>query len=111
MANKGGKSGARPDVASLSGIIIAFGGIVGGLILEGGKIADVSQVTAGIIVLGGTLGAVMLTTPLSILIKAIRKLTAVFFEESQDPSHVIEEIITYATRARKNGIVSLDAEL
>jgi len=29
MANKGGKSGARPDVASLSGIIIAFGGIVG----------------------------------------------------------------------------------
>ena len=105
MADKVGKKGGRPDIGSLGGILISVAGILGGLILEGGKIADVSQITAGIIVLGGTLGAVMLTSPLSVLIKAIRKLTAVFFEESQDPSHVIEEIITYATRARKNGIV------
>src|SRR5205807_743161 len=111
MANKGGKSGARPDVASLSGIIIAFGGIVGGLILEGGKIADITQVTAGIIVIGGTLGAVMLTTPLSVLVGAAKKLSAVFFQKSHDPSHIIEEIIGYATRARKNGIGSLESEL
>jgi len=111
MADKVGKKGGRPDIGSLGGILISVAGILGGLILEGGKIADVSQITAGIIVLGGTLGAVMLTSPLSVLIKAIRKLSAVFFEESQDPSHVIEEIITYATRARKNGIVSLEAEL
>ena len=84
MANKGGKSGSRPDVASLSGIIIAFGGIVGGLILEGGKIADISQVTAAIIVIGGTLGAVMLTTPLSVLIGAAKKLSAVFFQKSHE---------------------------
>jgi len=111
MADKAGKKGGRPDIGSLGGILISVAGVLGGLILEGGKIADVSQITAGIIVFGGTLGAVMLTTPLSVLIKAIRKLTAVFFEESQDPSHVIEEIITYATRARKNGIVSLETEL
>ena len=110
-AGKTGKKGGRPDIGSLGGILISVAGILGGLVLEGGKIADVSQITAGIIVLGGTLGAVMLTTPLSVLIKAIRKLSAVFFEESQDPSHVIEEIITYATRARKNGIVSLETEL
>jgi len=111
MADKAGKKGGRPDIGSLGGILISVAGILGGLVLEGGKIADVSQITAGIIVLGGTLGAVMLTSPLSCLIKAIRKLSAVFFEESQDPSHVIEEIITYATRARKNGIVSLETEL
>src|SRR5437879_12714571 len=86
MANKGGKSGARPDVASLSGILIAFGGIVGGLLLEGGKISDISQVTAGIIVIGGTLGAVMLTTPLSVLIGAVKQRSAVFFEKSHNPT-------------------------
>jgi len=68
-------------------------------------------VTAGIIVIGGTLGAVMLTTPLSVLIGAAKKLSAVFFQKSHDPSHIIEEIIGYATRARKNGIVSLESEL
>src|SRR5258706_12362023 len=112
MAAKAGKGGgSKPDIASIAGILIAFGGIVGGLLLEGGKISDVSEVTAAIIVLGGTLGAVMLTTPLSVLIGAVKKLSAVFMEKSHNPSHVIEEIIGYATRARKNGIVSLETEL
>jgi len=112
MAAKAGKGGGgKPDFASIAGILIAFGGIVGGLLLEGGKISDISQVTAGIIVIGGTLGAVMLTTPLSVLIGAVKQLGAVFFEKSHNPSQVIEEIIGYATRARKNGIVSLESEL
>jgi len=41
------------------GIVLAMGGILGGLLLEGGKIKDVSQFTAALIVLGGTFGAVM----------------------------------------------------
>jgi chemotaxis protein MotA len=44
--------GGKPDLASLGGLILAFGGILGGLVMEGGKVRDVSQVTAAIIVLG-----------------------------------------------------------
>jgi chemotaxis protein MotA len=109
----GGKSkggGTKPDLASWGGLLLASAGIIGGLILEGGKIQDISQVTAGMIVLGGTLGAVMVTTPLSVLLSAARKLKLVFFEQAQTPDVVIEEIITYATKARKNGIVSLEQD-
>src|SRR5512134_121536 len=106
--SKGGRT--KPDLASWGGLLLASTGIIGGLVLEGGTIQDISQVTAGMIVLGGTLGAVMVTTPLSVLMSAARKLKLVFFEQAQTPDAVIEEIITYATKARKNGIVSLEQE-
>jgi chemotaxis protein MotA len=106
--SKGG--GMKPDLASWGGLLLAAAGIIGGLLLEGGKIQDISQVTAGMIVLGGTLGAVMVTTPLSVLLSAAGKLKLVFFEQAQTPDAVTEEIITYATKARKNGIVSLEQD-
>jgi chemotaxis protein MotA len=79
--------------------------------MEGGKVSDVTQITAGIIVLGGTLGAVMMTCPLSALQGAFKGLKSVFFEEVVDPAASIEEIIGYATKARKNSIISLEADL
>jgi chemotaxis protein MotA len=114
MAGKAGakkKSAAKkPDLTTCCGLVLALGGIIGGLILEGGKVQDVSQVTAAIIVLGGTIGAVMVTSPTSVLLSAAKKLPLVFFEEVQTPNAVIEEIISYATKARKNGIVSLEQD-
>jgi chemotaxis protein MotA len=110
-APKSKKASTRPDIATLGGLLLAAGGILGGLVLEGGKLTDIAQVTALMIVLGGTLGAVMVTTPLSTLIKAAKCLGSVFFEHAQQPAQVIEEIISYATKARKNSIISLEADL
>ena len=104
------KSGGKPDLASLGGLLLAVGGILGGLVMEGGKVRDVSQVTAAIIVLCGTIGAVMVTTPMHTLIGAVKKLRMVFFDGDESPHAMIEEIIGYATKARKSGIVSLEHE-
>ena len=104
------KSGSKPDLASLGGLVLAIGGILGGLVMEGGKVRDVAQVTAAIIVLCGTIGAVMVTTPMGTLIGAVKKLGLVFFERDHSPNAMIEEIIGYATKARKSGIVSLERE-
>ena len=79
------KAGSRPDLASIGGIILAVGGIVGGLIMEGGKIKDISQVTAAIIVLGGTLGAVMVSTPLSVLKGAALRFIHVLLTKRSHP--------------------------
>jgi chemotaxis protein MotA len=103
---KGPKS--KPDFASLGGLVVAIGGIMLGLILEGGKVDDVKQFTAALIVLGGTLGAVMLTTPLGVLLRAAKQLGSIFFEKAQPRAEVMEEIIDYATQARKKGVVSLE---
>jgi chemotaxis protein MotA len=110
-AAKGKAGGTKLDLASIGGLVLALGGILGGLVLEGGKLADLAQVTAAMIVLGGTVGAVMLTTPMSILISAAKRLGVVFFERKISSSQIMEEIISYASKARKNSIVSLEADL
>jgi chemotaxis protein MotA len=106
-AKAGGK---RPDLVSLGGLALALGGILTGLILDGGKLKDIQQFSAGLIVLGGTIGAVMLTTPMSVLLGAAGKIGSVFFETTHSAASVIEEIVGYATQARKQGIVSLEAQ-
>jgi chemotaxis protein MotA len=103
-------AGPKPDLATFAGLLLAAAGILGGLLLEGGKIQDISQVTAAMIVLGGTIGAVMVTTPMPVLRSAVKQLKTVFFEKVQAPDAVIEEIIGYATKARKNGIVALERD-
>jgi chemotaxis protein MotA len=113
MANSGEprKPATRPDVATLGGLLLAAAAILGGLLIEGGKLADVAQLTALMIVLGGTLGAVMVTTPWKVLVRAAKYLGTVFFESEESPQQVIEEIISYATKARKHSIISLEADL
>jgi chemotaxis protein MotA len=103
-------NGTRADLATFGGLLVALAGILGGLLLEGGKIQDVSQMTAAMIVLGGTIGAVMVTTPLPVLLSAVKQLKTVFFIQSQAPDVIIDEIIGYATKARKSGIVSLEQD-
>jgi chemotaxis protein MotA len=101
----------RPDIATLGGVIVAIASLLGGLIMDGGKVTDVTQVTAAIIVLGGTLGAVMVTSPLSTLLAAAAGLKNVFFEEVTNPEAAIDEVVAYATKARKSSLISLEEDL
>ncbi|HTB20642.1 MAG TPA: flagellar motor protein [Bryobacteraceae bacterium] len=100
----------RPDFATILGLILAFGGILGGLIMEGGRLKDISQITAAVIVLGGTCGAVMISTPMHVLIGAARRLAHVFLDKIETPDAVIDELIGYAASARRNGLVALEDE-
>ena len=102
--------GTKLDLATVGGLILAVGGIITGMTLEGGSIREILQPTAALIVFGGTLGAVMITTPLGVLLSAMKAVVSVFLEKQQAPNLVIEEIIGYASKARKNGIVSLEQD-
>ena len=99
------------DKGSVAGIVLALGGIILGLSLEGGKIGQILQPTAALIVLGGTFGAVLLQFPLRVVLAAFASLASVFFERSGDLRGLIKDMVAYAQKARKEGIVSLDAEL
>lgn len=99
------------DKSSFAGLFIALGGIFLGLLLEGGKLGQILQPTAALIVFGGTLGAVMLQFPLRVVIAAFLRLGHVFFDRSRDPKALIAEIVVYANKARREGIVSIDSIL
>jgi chemotaxis protein MotA len=99
------------DKASWGGVVLALGGVIGGLLLEGGRLAQVLQPTAALIVFGGTLGAVLLQFPLPVVLSALRQLVHVFIEPKRNPQETIRELVRYAYQARREGIVSLDSEL
>jgi len=99
------------DKSTFGGLLLAIGGILAGLLIEGGKIGQIMQPTAALIVLGGTIGAVMVQFPLNVVIAAGKSLMRVFFAKSMDPGSLIKELVGYANKARKDGIVSLDSEL
>ena len=99
---------ARIDFASIAGMVIALVGILGGLIIEGGRINDVAQFTAAIIVLGGTVGAVLVSTPLTVAVGAAKRFGGIFRDQTAEIGPLIDEVTGYATKARKNGLVSLE---
>jgi chemotaxis protein MotA len=109
-AGKPSKPGKRVDIATIAGLAVGLGGVLAGLILDGGRPQDVIQFNAALIVFGGTLGAVMVTTPLPVLIRAARRVGAIFVSETHTAGGVIDEIIGYAVQARKQGIVSLEQQ-
>jgi chemotaxis protein MotA len=99
------------DKSTVTGLLLAIGGILVGLLIEGGRIAQVLQPTAFMIVFGGTFGAVMVQFPLRTVLSAFKQLSRVFLDRASDPHQLVKQLVQYAQRARREGIVSLDAEL
>jgi chemotaxis protein MotA len=66
------------DRSSALGLVIALGGILAGLIIDGGNVGQILQPTAALIVCGGTLGAVMLQFPLDVVLCGFAQMKTIF---------------------------------
>jgi chemotaxis protein MotA len=99
------------DKSTLGGITLALAGIGVGLVLDGGHLAQVFQPTAALIVIGGTIGAVMVQFPLRIVLQALGQLRHVFMNSEPESDSLVQNLLRYAFKARKEGILSLDTEL
>lgn len=98
------------DLATIIGLALALMAVLGGQVLEGGKIESILQSTAALIVLGGTFGACLVQFPLPIAIRSFKGVAKAFVEPKVDHKQVIAEIIRFATKARKEGIISLESD-
>ena len=99
------------DLATVIGIVVAVGAILGGQILEGGHVSSIMQPTAAIIVLGGTFGAVAVQFPGGALKRALSDIKQVFLPESQTPGKILESIISLANKARREGLVAIERDV
>src|SRR5579863_8796107 len=99
------------DKASVGGVLLAIAGIVAGLLMEGGNLGQILQPTAALIVFGGTMGAVLLQFPLTTVTAAFRRMAHVFAAPRKHNDELIKLLIAFANKARRNGVVSLDADL
>ena len=98
------------DLATILGIVLALVGILVGQAIEGGSVLQILQPTAALIVFGGTLGATMIGFPMSVIKQAAGDLLHVFKDEHVEPTGVIDEVIKFANKARREGIISLEKD-
>jgi chemotaxis protein MotA len=99
------------DRISLFGLGLGLIAIVGGQLLEGGQLASLLQPTAMLIVVGGTLGAVMLQTPLPSFVDGMRMVRWVFVPPPVNPLRTIDEVAVWAQIARKDGLLVLEGRV
>ncbi len=99
------------DKISVVGLLAGILAIVIGQLLEGGHIGSLVQPTAFFIVIGGTLGAVMLQSPWPIFQLGVRMVRWVFFPPRIVPEEVVAEIVAWSHVARKEGLLALEAKI
>lgn len=100
------------DKASWLGLLVGFGAILMGNFIEGGHIDSLMQLTAFIIVLGGTIGAVMVSNPMKDLQRGMEMFRSAFREEpASQLMSSLAEIVDCARTARKDTVLALDGRL
>ncbi|MFA7606817.1 MAG: flagellar motor protein [Rhodocyclaceae bacterium] len=99
------------DRISLAGLVLGLAAIIVGQILEGGHVSSLVQPTAFLIVIGGTLGAVMLQSPARVFVDGLRMVRWVFTPPVVNPTALIEETTRWSLIARKEGLLALESRI
>jgi chemotaxis protein MotA len=93
------------------GIVLGITAIMAGIVMEGGKLHSALQLTAAVIVFGGTLGATLVSYPLQDVLSAGLSLRDIFREKRKDPEIFLQNILQYSNIARRNGLIALEPEV
>ena len=96
------------DKLSIAGLGIAFLAIYFGFALEGGSFDTLLQLPAFVIVVGGTLGAVILQSSSMQFYHALSLLKWVFVPPKYDVNQGIENIVLWAEKSREHGFLALE---
>ena len=97
------------DVLSLIGLILAFVAIIGGNFLEGGHLAALLNGPAALIVLGGTMAAALLQSPMSAFMRAMQIVGWILFPPRIDLPGGIDRVVNWSLTARKEGLLGLES--
>lgn len=98
------------DLATVIGMLVGVGAIFGGFLIEGGHLSAIVQPTAALIVGGGTVGAVLLQFPGSVVKSALGGLKTMILPKHEDMAALVTQLVGFANKARREGIVSLEAD-
>jgi len=100
------------DIASLVGIVLAFGAVLVSALIEHTDLSIlIRQYAAFILVFFGTLGATMLSFPLRTFINGFKLgVQSVFFEKNFGERNMITQLVSFAEKARREGLLALENE-
>ena len=100
------------DISTFVGLLIAFGALIGGYVIDGGRVASLVLLSPFVIVFGGTLGAVVISYGIPDTARALRALFASYSKKNRpDPEGLIQKICSMADLCRSEGLLELQTFL
>ncbi len=96
------------DWASVAGLLLALAGILAGQVIDGGHIDSLAQPAAFLIVVVGTMGAVLLQSGMTAFLRGMAMLRWIFVPPADKGQSVSHEITLWSTTARREGLLSLE---
>ena len=98
----------RIDRGLILGIAFALGAMIAGISATAIAHSYFLQPAGALIVLGGTIGVILITTPGPALVDSARRVKDLFCARQVDREKLVEEIVQYARVARHDGLLALE---
>lgn len=100
------------DKTSFIGILLGIGTVIFGVILKGSSLEVLLNPAAIVIIIIGTIAAVLIAFPFSD-IKRVPKLFGVLLSERKETSQqeIVEKFVEYATISRRDGMLALESKI
>jgi chemotaxis protein MotA len=98
------------DPATIGGILVAFGSLIVMTVMEGGNPAALVLPAPMILVLGGSIGVGIASSTLPASIAAVKALPEAFLFKRRPPVKTIDQLVSLAETARKQGLLALEGE-
>jgi len=99
------------DKISFAGLAIGIVAILGGQLLEGGHIGSLVQPTGLLIVLGGTLGAVLLQSPFHVFKRGVQMAKWVWLPPVIEQRRLVDQILNWSQLSRREGLLALENQI
>jgi chemotaxis protein MotA len=96
------------DLLTLAGVALAFAAVLGGNWLEGGELAALFNGPAMVIVLGGSIGAILLQTPMAVFMRAMRMVRMALIPPDKQLLPLVKRIVAWSNLARREGLLALE---
>jgi chemotaxis protein MotA len=98
------------DLATIIGLALGFGGVFGGMMMEGGNPAALLNIPSILIVVVGTFGVTFVAFPLSRMLGMAGIIMNAFFERGHDPRHTADLLVSMSEQSRREGLLSLESK-
>lgn len=96
------------DIATILGLLLAWGALLASLMMEGGKLTEMVNLPAFVLVVFGTIGATITGTSVKTLRAVPSIIKSALEDSSMDPASLIEDVVEFARKARREGVLSLE---
>jgi chemotaxis protein MotA len=109
IGTKNAHGGAAMNIFYLVGLVLGFGGIIAGYLIEEGVMSALLNIPALCIVFGGTFGAALMSNPISRIKQIPPSLKLMFFYKPRNYSALVDQLFEIANIARRDGLLALEA--